>query len=274
MTLLSKSRSTSRRKSNGDGISAASTYLSFGNRPGLSVEPDSIDEAWRAVGDLYCQAVRPSAAVDCAMIEHELLFCLLGGFGITYEHGRSASCAIMKLKPFSDDWNDEDLFQALLSALMRPQFEPRRKDGSFRRYRFPKQKASVIVKARQWVRVHDPLDKRLFQLNDPKERRKFLNECPGVGFKTASWLLRNLGLGNDLAIIDVHLLRALMSAERIPYDIRIPRDYEMVEEAFLFWCAQLEAPAAAFDLFVWHWQRGMLLSIQTDVMPHNTHIPS
>ena len=46
------------------------------------------------------------------------------------------------LEPFSSDWNDEQLFEAILSALMRPQFEPRRRNGSLRRYRFPKQKAS------------------------------------------------------------------------------------------------------------------------------------
>ena len=230
------------------------------SRHQLNSDTQSIEGAWRVVGDLYCQAVCLSVVVEREEIEDELLFCLLGGFGITYELGRSASSTITQLRPFSDGWNDEKLFEALLSEFMCPQFEPRRRDGSFRRYRFPKHKASVIVRARQWVRSHAPLDEHLLQLDIPKDRRRFLSECPGVGFKTASWLLRNLGLGGELAILDVHVLRALMNAKRIPDVIRIPKDYEMAEEAFLAWCQELEAPCAAFDLFVWHWQRGVLLS--------------
>ena len=151
-----------------------------------------------------------------------------------------------------------NLFEAILSALMRPQFQPRRKDGSLRRYRFPKQKASLIVKARQWVRGHDPLDECLLLMSSPEDRRRFLSECPGIGFKSASWLLRNVGLGSELAIIDVHVLQALLDAKRIPSDVRVPRDYEFIEQAFLCWCDELDAPPAAFDLFVWHWQRGSL----------------
>ena len=226
----------------------------------MNGDVQSIERAWHVVGDLYCQAACRSDIDEIYEIEDELLFCLLGGFGITFEHGRSAYVTIRQLRPFSSDWKDEQLFKTILSELMRSQFEPRRRDGSLRRYRFPKQKASVIVKARQWVRGQAPLDERLLRLGSPKDRRGLLSECPGMGFKSASWLLRNLGLGGELAIIDVHVLRALLDAKRIPDDIRIPKDYEMAEDAFLAWCEELDAPSAAFDLFVWHWQRGALLS--------------
>ena len=226
----------------------------------LLEDPQSIEGAWRVVGDLYCHAVDLFAAIKPADIEDELLFCLLGGFGISFEHGRSASSAVQQLKPFSGNWEDEELFNEIVAALMCPQFEPLRKDGSFRRYRFPKQKASVIVRTRQWVLGNSPLYHRLHQLPTSRDRRQLLSKCPGVGFKTASWILRNLGLGSGLAIIDVHVLRALAMAKRIPDDVRIPKDYEVVEEAFLAWCDELDAPSAAFDLFVWHWQRGTLLS--------------
>ena len=100
----------------------------------------------------------------------------------------------------------------------------------------------------------------MLQLGSAKDRRRLLSECPGVGFKTASWVLRNLGLGDELAIIDIHVLRALVGAKRIPDGIQIPKDYEMAEEAFIAWCDELDAPSAAFDLFVWHWQRGILVT--------------
>ena len=53
-------------------------------------------------------------------------------------------------------------------------------------------------------------------------------------------------------------MRALSEAGRVPENMRMPRDYELVEDAFLEWCHELDASPAAFDLFVWHWQRGAL----------------
>ena len=116
------------------------------------------------------------------------------------------------------------------------------------------------MKARRWVRSHKPLDECLLYWDDSKDRRKILLGCPGLGLKSASWLLRNLGMGDGLAILDVHLVRALQDAKRIADEIRLPRDYYAVEDAFLDWCHELDAPSDAFDLFIWEWQRGTLRS--------------
>ena len=233
----------------------------FTNATGVSRADSSdapIDDAWRIVADLYCAAIQPCAYPASLELEAELLFCLLGGFGITYEHGRSATRVISSLEPFSEGWHDDELFDAVALTLMQPQFEPPRRDGSLRRYRFPRHKASTIVSARRWLRDNATLRERLHTMDSCKERRDLLSDCPGVGLKTASWLLRNLGLGADLAIIDIHVLRALSDSGRVSDAVRLPRDYELVESAFLEWCDELAAPPAAFDLFVWDWQRGAL----------------
>ena len=131
----------------------------------------SIDDAWRIVADLYCEAVHPPGPSAYLELEGELLFCLLGGFGVTYEHGRSAAAAISSLAPFSEDWCDGELFEAIAVTLMRPQFEPRRQDGSLRRYRFPRHKASTIVNARRWLRDNATLSERIHAMQSCKERR-------------------------------------------------------------------------------------------------------
>ena len=95
-------------------------------------------------------------------------------------------------------------------------------------------------------------------LTESKVQRGFLCQCPGIGPKTASWILRNLGLSNDLAVLDIHVIRALRDAGRIG-SVNLPRDYEIAEYAFLNWCDELGADPAAFDLFIWEWQRGLLL---------------
>ena len=215
-----------------------------------------VEDIWHAAEGLYRQAVTPAGVVRNEDVEDELLFCLLGGYGITEEHGRSAWQAVRRLEPFSEVWRDDDLFTRVMATLERPQFEPRRADGSLRRYRFPKRKAAIIVKARGWVHSRKPLDECLLYWDDPKDRRRILLECPGLGLKSASWLLRNLGMGDGLAVLDVHLVRALQDAKRIANEIRLPRDYYAVEQAFLDWCHELNAPSAAFDLFIWEWQRG------------------
>jgi thermostable 8-oxoguanine DNA glycosylase len=70
-------------------------------------------------------------------------------------------------------------------------------------------------------------------------------------------VLRNVGLGEEFAILDVHILRALEQSGRIGV-YHLPRDYERVEFAFLSWSAELGAPSAAFDLLLWQLGRGDL----------------
>ena len=220
------------------------------SRYGLSVEL-----SWKGVSGLYKEAVKPPVWWCRAEVEHELLFCLMGGFGVSYEHGLTASQIVWQLEPFSEELEDCQLFDLISSALIRPQFGPPKADGTLRRYRYPFQKASTIVKVRNWLRCNKPLHERLLEFGSCQERRVFLIGCPGIGMKTASWLLRNLGLGTELAIIDIHVYRALVEAGRIPISTRLPRDYGIAEKAFLEWCKELGAPPDAFDLFIWHRQR-------------------
>jgi thermostable 8-oxoguanine DNA glycosylase len=72
--------------------------------------------------------------------------------------------------------------------------------------------------------------------------------------KTASWLLRNCGWAKNLAILDIHLMRALHEAGIID-EALLPRDYEVVETAYLHWAEQLGACPAALDRFLWDVQR-------------------
>jgi thermostable 8-oxoguanine DNA glycosylase len=70
-------------------------------------------------------------------------------------------------------------------------------------------------------------------------------------------VLRNTGWAQDLAILDVHVLRAMSDAGLIG-ESGLESSYEAVERTFLDWCARLGAAPAVFDLFLWEWQRGTL----------------
>jgi thermostable 8-oxoguanine DNA glycosylase len=225
---------------------------------GAHVQPVSFDWAalWYEFGGEYVERVTTRARESPSSIEDELLFCLLGGHGVTFELARSATAVLEPLNVFGRKWSPSRLEAAIRTELETAQFDPPRKDGSLRRYRYPRRKALVIAQAAQWVKGRRPLYENLWVLDDERARRNVLCECPGIGLKTASWLLRNVGLGDALAVVDVHVLRALAAAGRIT-DARLPRDYHAVERHFLAWCDELNAPPAAFDLMVWEWQRAV-----------------
>lgn len=209
---------------------------------------------WDEFGVFYVDQVAAFADTNSVGIEGELLFCLLGGHGVPYELARSATTVLEPLNVFSGRRDIRSLEAAVQAELEKRQFEPRRVDGSLRRYRYPRRKAQLISRAAEWVANHDSLSERLSALADERDRRDLLCDCPGVGLKTASWILRNIGLGATLAVLDVHVLRALEAAGRVSA-VRLPRDYEAIERCFLAWCDELEAPPAAFDLMLWEWQR-------------------
>lgn len=222
-----------------------------------SFEAREIEHAWTTCADLFTAAVAPTAEPTESCFQRELLFCLLGGFGISFELAVSAFEVVDSLDPFGVHWSEADLADRVERELCTAQFEPRTTSGALRRYRFPSHKARLIARSQGWVRATGPVLVQLAQLEGEHERRAFLEQCPGVGPKTGSWILRNLGLASTLAILDVHVLRVLEACGRVT-DPSLPRDYLVVEQAFVAWCSELGAAPAAFDLFLWEWQRGTL----------------
>lgn len=237
-------------------------YTMPGTREQEQVAADEmarLTETWDACGYLFEAAVERAGNVrGPAAFESELLFCLLSGFGIAYEHALSAAEALSVLDPFDRDWREGALLAAILDQLRAPQFAPAKVDGELRTYRFPNRKAELLIQARRWLLATSSPTDAMESIATTEGRRRFLCECPGIGPKTASWMLRNLGWDNDIAILDVHVLRALSSLGLLPASTRMPRDYAAVETVFLRLCDDLAAIPAAFDLFLWCWQRGDL----------------
>lgn len=189
----------------------------------------------------------------------EFFFCLLGGFGIPYELNLSAF-NVLKLKGCLE----RDFFYGprekarvrLESELRTPQFTPLCRNGKPRVYRFYRRKADILLQAGCWLA--DTCDFSIANLltHDPRHNREVLRECPGFGYKTASWFLRNIGMGTRLAIIDVHVHRVLSELGIIPPDTSISSDYLYIENRFLEACDMIGAEAGRMDLVLWTWARG------------------
>lgn len=132
------------------------------------------------------------------------------------------------------------------AALSRPFVTPH---GSSRKYRFPRQKARYLCASIEAVRSvgHPPAcDLAL---------RDLLVGMPGVGPKTASWIVRNYRASNAVAIIDVHILRAGLHIGIFAPSWHPPRHYAELEAAFLDFARALDVPASVLDSLIWDYMR-------------------
>ena len=175
---------------------------------------------------------------DGLLIE-EVGFCLLGGFGIKYEMNRLAF----------DRLRDEGVFDAsvpcdhrrILDLLLTP-FDL---DGRKIRYRFPNQRAWRIAAMRQ------TMDAGALLKLTPLAMRDALQVVNGIGPKTASWIVRNLLGSDDVAILDVHVIRACRHIGLFPAEITLPGDYRKLEELFLTFAKAVNLQPSVLDAVMW-----------------------
>jgi N-glycosylase/DNA lyase len=129
------------------------------------------------------------------------------------------------------------------------------------RTRFHNHKAAFIVEARG--RFFPPgrtrLAKTLDSFRSSKEARSWLvREVRGLGLKEASHFLRNTGRGEDLAILDRHILRNLIRhgvLRRLPRTLTSKR-YLEIESLMAQFSEEVGIPMAALDLVFWSRETG------------------
>lgn len=132
-----------------------------------------------------------------------------------------------------------------------------------RRTRFHNHKAAYIVRARQrFFPEEGPiLSKSLSGHHDSKASRDWLIDAiEGLGWKEASHFLRNIGRGEDLAILDRHVLRNLIrhGVIRRPPRSLTPRRYLAIEERMRHFSERVGIPMAALDLLFWSRETGVI----------------
>lgn len=85
-------------------------------------------------------------------------------------------------------------------------------------------------------------------------RKELVRQVPGVGPKAASLLLRNVGLGGSLAVLDVHLLdfmRLVGLSDGTVRTLTTITRYEAQENLFVAYAEYRRVPADALDLAAW-----------------------
>lgn len=167
----------------------------------------------------------------------EVVACLLGGHGIPAEVGLAAFFRLRDSGVLRALTSEAEIF-ALLG-------EPLYIRGRPIRYRFAAQKAAYVSKA---LRV---LSEEAAPLSSGRALRDWLTRLPGVGLKTASWIARNLMDADDVAILDIHILRAGQLGGFFDPGLSIERHYSDLEARFLEFSRHLQVRPSELDGVIW-----------------------
>ncbi|MEO0288962.1 MAG: N-glycosylase/DNA lyase [candidate division WOR-3 bacterium] len=127
--------------------------------------------------------------------------------------------------------------------------------------RFPNNKSFYIHKFYNENFLKDNFFEKLKKIESNFEKREFLvKNVKGMGYKEATHFLRNTGYGEDLAILDRHILKNLKYysiINQIPSSISRKR-YLEIEEDMRKFSKQLNIPLEHLDFVLWYKERGFI----------------
>ena len=168
----------------------------------------------------------------------EVVACLLGGYGLKAEMGLLAFHRMKNLRLIRSGVTLEEIDDAIS--------QPFKLNGRSVHYRFPHQKAKFIYTFLQRPDIGE------FENIHGSTLRNKLMTVNGIGPKTASWIARNRGEGEDVAIVDIHIYRAGRLAGFIDPKWDIRKDYFKIEESFLEFCHSMDALPSKMDTIMWN----------------------
>lgn len=180
--------------------------------------------------------------------------------------------------------SDEEVFAELCFCLLTPQSSaktcwnavtrlkeknlllhgtPQQLQPALNDVRFNDNKAQYIVQARNMFSKDGnlKLKPRITSYYNPFELREWLVEnVKGLGYKEASHFMRNIGMGEEFAILDRHILRNIVQLGVIP---EIPQTltkkrYLEIEEKLRRFSKEIGIPMADLDLLLWSKETGWI----------------
>lgn len=209
--------------------------------------------AWGRVDELFTVAYwlgqywqredeyRPAVHRIGQTFEEEVVACMLGGHGIPAEVGLAAFARLRDV-----------------GLLAEPTVTP---EAIAHHLRYPLTVGNRQITYRFWARksLHLAATLRLLQENPPSSTgrplRDHLVTLPGIGPKTASWIVRNWFGSDDVAILDVHVVRAGRLMGLYSEEDRVERTYSAMELRFLNLAKAMAVSPANLDSLIWNKMR-------------------
>ncbi len=128
--------------------------------------------------------------------------------------------------------------------------------------RFKNNKAKYLVELREQMTDKNGkiITKDFFeQMKTVNEKREWIvNNIKGMAWKEAGHFLRNVGFGDEVAILDRHILKNLVRLQVID---EIPKTlskkvYLEIEDKMKLYCRETGIPMDSFDLLLWYLEAG------------------
>lgn len=175
-------------------------------------------------------------------VREEIVMCMLGGYGIPSEMGLLAFERLKSERLIVPYANFDHILTALSSSFYTP-------GGNNVKYRFARQKASYIYEF-----LNRPDIEYIPSSND-LAFREWLTTVKGIGYKTASWITRNWLRSENVAILDIHLLRAGVITGFFHPDYNLNSEYLALEQRFLIFCKKLDVRPSDMDAIIWQYMK-------------------
>jgi N-glycosylase/DNA lyase len=191
---------------------------------------------------------------------NHLCLCILSS-NVTYDLAKSALSQLNKLKIFDPHQmvQEQSSQKILETELSKSIYLPQKKDGSFRKYRFPSIRAKNIVNAAAIIYLNGKTIRHFLEnaISEENMRNYFADNISGLGLKESSHFLRNIKYSSSLAIIDVHIVSflkemGLISANKIAVTPRIYLHLEKImQQISEINCLNL----SILDNAIWHYMK-------------------
>ena len=196
-------------------------------------------------------------------IWRELCFCILSA-NVSYDLVKSCisvleSEGFLKIPQLINDPNaKENLYKILNSS----KFKPLKKDGTLRKYRYPRVRSEQIIKAAFFIYSENQDMKQILNKfkSDIDARNYLAANISGLGMKESSHFLRNIHYSDSLAILDIHILEymRLQSLIELKKNKSLTKNmYLKIEGVLRNYTKQYKFNLAMFDLAVWHYMRNL-----------------
>jgi len=126
--------------------------------------------------------------------------------------------------------------------------------------RFYKNKTKYLIEARRMFSRNGRISiKNRLDIENIEQTREWLvKNVKGIGYKEASHFLRNIGLGENLAILDIHILRKLKETgviRDIPKTLT-RKKYLEIEKKLRGFSGKIKIPVSHLDLLFWSAETG------------------
>ena len=194
--------------------------------------------------------IRPHKQRDEAILWNRLVGCILSS-QVSYAIAQAATPLVTSILFSADGKCELELIDDLTTCLT----EPIPVCGKMKRYRFPRLKGKQVAQAWLHFECQEKSLTNLIttKLSEEELRNELIAKVSGIGLKQSSMFLRDVGVANDLAIIDRHVIN-YMRAVHLTSDLYKPLyndRYIELEERLRDYATFLGYSLAILDRAIW-----------------------